>query len=151
VPATSKLDDSTPKYEILNGAGFYAENDTLYPQGTVIYYTGVPNEQMLPLNDPAKKAMDAYLDGLEQHHRRNLEERGLNPNTKRPRDLADALEVEKAADKKARVYAAEGGKVPQMGNLPGAEKKPDVVIQAAPAKPAERAKPIPILGAMNQT
>lgn len=140
-----------PRYQILNSPGFYGPDDTLYEQGRVIDYTGVPNEQMLPLNDPAKKAMDAYLDGLEQHHKRNMIERGLNPEIKRPRDLSDAIEVEKAADKKARVYAAEAGPVPQMGHLPGAQKKSDVTIQALPAKQVERQKPVPILGTMKQT
>jgi hypothetical protein len=141
-----------PRYRILNYPGFFAENDTLYPPDTEIVYTGVPNEQMLPLNDAAKKAMDAYLDGLEQHHRKSMADRGLSPDIRRPRDLSDALEVEAAAQKKARVYAAAEGEVPQMPNLArGAQKAgADKIVEAKPMK-IERTKPVPILGAMNQS
>lgn len=140
-----------PRYQILNSPGFFGPDDSLYEQGRIIDYTGVPNEQMLPLNEPAKKMMDAYLDGLEFHHRQNMIARGLSPDIRRPRDIADAMEVEKAADKKARVYATEVTAPAQMGHLVKGGKKSDTVIVAQPPEPIGRQKPIPILANMNQS
>lgn len=142
--------EELPKYRILNYPGFFAENDTLYPADTEIIYDGVPNEQMLPLNDAAKKKMDAYLDGLEQAHRANMIERGMNPNIRRPRDMAETLDIEAQITKKVRVYNAAEGEIPQMGNL-NKNKKTEAVIEALPAAPRGKQKPVPILSAMNQS
>src|ERR1035437_4721921 len=47
----------------LNEAGFY--DDTWFAAGTVIDYIDTPNLSMVPLNDPAKRAMQDHIETLE--------------------------------------------------------------------------------------
>jgi hypothetical protein len=51
-----------PRY-LLNEPGFY--DDTYWAAGTSIEYLDTPNLTMVPLNDPAKRAMTVYIDHLE--------------------------------------------------------------------------------------
>lgn len=60
---TEHYEDEAPQYELL--APFYAE-DVLWPEGAVINFFGVPNEQMEALNEPAKARMTSYLEYLEK-------------------------------------------------------------------------------------
>lgn len=57
-----------PIYEIGEG-GYYSPDDVLYPAGVQIEdITGsiIPNEQMIPLNEPAERRLEAYLRSLPQ-------------------------------------------------------------------------------------
>lgn len=56
-----------PRY-LLNEPGFY--DDTYWVAGTSIEYTDTPNLTMVPLNEPAKRAMAIYIDHLETGARR---------------------------------------------------------------------------------
>lgn len=47
-------------------APFYAEDDTLYEEGTEFRYNGVPNEYMTPLNEPARLRLEAYLPSIDR-------------------------------------------------------------------------------------
>ena len=51
-----------PRYS-LNEPGFY--DDTWFPAGSVIDYIDAPNLSMVPLNDPAKRAMTEHISQLE--------------------------------------------------------------------------------------
>lgn len=139
-----------PRYRILNYPGFFGPDDTLYPPDTEILFDGVPNEEMLPLNDAAKQRMIAYVKGLNDAHRSNMTERGLSPDIKRPTGLGEAIDVEAQVTKKIQIANASAGAVPQMGNL-NKNKKTDAVIEAVPASQRQKAKPVPILSAMNQS
>jgi hypothetical protein len=51
-----------PRYS-LNEAGFY--DDTWFPAGSVIDFVDAPNLSMVPMNDPAKRAMAEHIGVLE--------------------------------------------------------------------------------------
>lgn len=60
--------DEVPIYEIGEGS-YYSPDDAFYPPGVQIEdITGsiVPNEQMIPLNEPAERRMSAYLTQLQR-------------------------------------------------------------------------------------
>lgn len=145
-------DDSIPRYRILNYPGFFGPDDTLYTTDTEIAYTGVPNEQMEPLNDAAKEKMTAYLHGLDQAHRAKMQAWGRDPNSPRPRELGDMIEQE--MKDRPRVFPTGGENIPQMGNLakPGQRTKENAkeVVSAKPfVQP--KIKPVPMVGNMNQS
>ncbi len=52
-----------PKYR-LNAP--YWDNATLWPEGTTITFRGEPNEEMVPLNEPAVERMLAYQAKLDR-------------------------------------------------------------------------------------
>src|SRR4051812_46919107 len=54
-----------PAYRILATHGFFGPDDNLYDEGECIYFDGEPNEEMEPLNEPAKANMTRYLDKLD--------------------------------------------------------------------------------------
>ena len=62
-----------PRY-LLNDLCFL--DNTLWPPGTVIECIDTPNQSMVPPNEPARRAMRAYLDGLETGARRVAALRG---------------------------------------------------------------------------
>jgi hypothetical protein len=57
-----------PRY-LVNDPGVVLD-DTLWPGGTTIDYIGVPNMSMVPLNDPAKRAMEDLIARLENGARK---------------------------------------------------------------------------------
>lgn len=59
------FDNSTPMYRVLATAGFFGPDDTLYEEGAEIRYDGVPNEELEPLNEPARVKLTAYLEMLD--------------------------------------------------------------------------------------
>lgn len=52
----------TPQYKLLKP--FYAD-DTLFPEGAVVSFLGTPNEQMEPLNEPAKQKFAEFIKRVE--------------------------------------------------------------------------------------
>jgi hypothetical protein len=52
-----------PRY-LVNEPGVYLD-DTHFPGGTTIDYIGEPNMSMVPINDPAKRAMAELIERLE--------------------------------------------------------------------------------------
>lgn len=52
-----------PKYKL--AAPCFLDDQTLHVEGEIIEYTGGLNLAMVPLNDPAKRAMDVYISELE--------------------------------------------------------------------------------------
>ena len=62
-----------PRYQ-LNEPGFY--DDTLFAAGTVIDFTDTPNLTMVPMNEPARRAMDTYIAVLEAGARRKAQMQG---------------------------------------------------------------------------
>ena len=51
-----------PRYQ-LNEPGFY--DDTWFAAGTIIDFLDTPNLTMVPMNEPAKRAMQAHIEHLE--------------------------------------------------------------------------------------
>ena len=82
-------------YRILDPVGFYDDNDTLHmpsPDGEYpeIYFDGIPNEQMEPLNELARERLSKYLEDLDEKGRLAAEKLG-RPWTGRPRTLDGAI------------------------------------------------------------
>lgn len=99
------MDNTRAAYRILDPNGFFSDDDTLYivsPDGDYpeIYFDGIPNEQMEPLNDLARERLAAYLENLDKTARENAEKAGKTFQG-RPRTLdgAIALASEQARDK----------------------------------------------------
>jgi hypothetical protein len=57
------MSDELPKYRVLNEQGFYAD-DNLFAEGTEVFYEGIPNQQLEPLNEAAEKKMGEFLVAL---------------------------------------------------------------------------------------
>lgn len=94
------IDNTRAAYRVLDPAGFYSDNDTLYlvdDQGNPaeIYFDGEPNEQLEPLNDLARQRLTAYLDKLDLAGKAAAEKAG-RPYVGRPRSLDGALELANA-------------------------------------------------------
>lgn len=125
-PGLAMGDPNMPRYKLLKE--FFAPDDTLYPEGTRLDFDGIPNEWMEPLNEPARKNMQAYLEHLDDCQRavdakHNREYRG------RLSDLGDILdrvrqdtkaEVEEKA-RKPIVMPADRGPVPVRGDTVSAQ------------------------------
>lgn len=54
-------------YRILSEKGFWGPDDFLYKEGSCIYFDGIPNEDMEPLNQPAREKMITYLEYLDKN------------------------------------------------------------------------------------
>jgi hypothetical protein len=149
--------ENTPKYRQLNPRGFFAEDDTLYPEDTEFYYTGTPNEFMEPLNEPAKAAMRAYLAELDW-----CADQAAIANGRRPRgrvsdmaeQISDSLKDATRASKEF-VMPASSRNVPMQGNMPrtpgqarapGRPKKLTGAVQPSTEKVRTEPHPISSMG-----
>lgn len=136
----------TPYYEVLSERGFWGEDETLHPAGTILGYTGTPNEQFAPLNAAARLRMDAFLDYLDQCHREKLRSLG-RPESARPRDFADQVQQDNILVKE-RVYPQRAENVPLLTNQDKRKKRgrpANIVSVTAPAKPEKPKPPVMIL------
>lgn len=89
------VDKERALYRILDPVGFFDDNDTLHmpsPDGDYpeVYFDGIPNEQMEPLNEVAKDRLNKYLEELDRKGREAAEKLG-RPFTGRPRNLDGAI------------------------------------------------------------
>ena len=73
-----RFQGEAPRY-LVNDPGVYLD-DTHWVGGTTIDYTGTPNLSLVPLNDPAKRAMAEFIDRLEQGAREMAARNGRNFN-----------------------------------------------------------------------
>lgn len=86
------IDNTRAAYRVLDPAGFYSDNDSLYPEGDEIYFDGEPNEQLEPLNELAKTRIHTYLEKLDALAKAAAEK--LNrPYAGRPRTIDGAIEL----------------------------------------------------------
>src|SRR5690348_933231 len=133
----SNLPSDTPVYRLLMAC--FMEDDTLHPEDEIIAYTGVPNEYMEPLNEPARVTMQAYLEYLDKCGREAAEKAGRQ-YLGRVTDLGDQIEI---AMQDARKAAAAGQappstlkvEMPERRNVP---LRPDLVpVGQRPQKKAK--------------
>lgn len=102
-----------PVYRILSEKGFFGPDDTLHPEGALIVLYDVPNEDMEPMNDIARKAMSDYLDGLEESAKLVASANGRS-FLGRPRNKEDMMA--NASEDARRLQTLTGGAgVPLMG------------------------------------
>ena len=94
--ATEKFErPERPAYRVLDVAGFYGDDDTLYAEGAEIFFDGEPSVEMEPLNEPARVKMNQMLERLGEEGRKAAEKAG-RPWSGRPRTLDGALELASA-------------------------------------------------------
>lgn len=143
MPAT--IDTNAPKYRILDVKGFFADDDTLYAEGSVLYWYGVPNDQMEPLNDSARQRMQEYLTELDNGARATAAKFGRD-FTGRMTDFAEIIATAMTDAKKEAGAKVEEPKkiemprsnrdVPLMGSVAISGQKrrgrPPKVQRAAP-------------------
>lgn len=107
------IQEEPPKYRILSTAGFFGPDDHLYTEGEVIYWTGEPNEDMEPLNEPARVQMEAFFDKLEEGAKALAKKAGVEYRG-RPRNLEQAIELSTIAARRTSTINGDGG-IPIMG------------------------------------
>lgn len=86
------LQSERPAYRVLDPAGFYGDDDHLYPEGDEIYFDGEPNEMMEPLNAVASERLLSYLTKLDDLAKDKATKLG-QPFIGRPRTLDGAIMV----------------------------------------------------------
>ena len=91
------MDNTRAAYRVLSSSGFFSDDDVLYlvdanGEPAEIYFDGIPNEELEPLNDLAKERMTAYLNHLDDLGREAATKLG-RPFVGRPRNLDGALEM----------------------------------------------------------
>lgn len=97
-----------PIYRILSVAGFFGPDSHLYKEGEEIYFEGEPNEDMEPLNQPARERMEAFFNKLEEAAKQLAKKAGV-PYTGRPRTLEAAVELSTLAARRASTINGDGG------------------------------------------
>lgn len=97
-----------PTYRILSVTGFFGPDSHLYREGEEIYYADEPNEDMEPLNEPARQAMEKFFDKLEDAAKKIAAKAGVE-YTGRPRTLEAAVELSTLAARRASTVNGDGG------------------------------------------
>jgi len=152
---SGKFKGEAPRYKL--NAPCYID-DTLHDTGTVIDYIGVPNGEMVPLNEAATAAMQDWLAGLEQGAREAAEHfgrpfRGLISD--RGTLIAQQMhDVRTAPERLHLAIPVDREKVPQMPHMDTAPKRgrgrPPKAVLAAKAPSVERTRdskePVSVLG-----
>lgn len=100
-----------PAYRLLEP--FFGPNDHKYEEGDCITFTGTPNEHMEPLNEPARKALRAYVEMLDERAREYAEKNGRS-FVRRARSIDDAL-ADITADARRIALTKDGPGVPLQG------------------------------------
>lgn len=116
-----------PCYRILDVNGFYGDDDHLYPMDSVIYFEGMPNEEMEPMNELARLKMVNYMDELDRKGREAAEKLG-KIFVARPRNLDGAIELATslarsstpimgAKEKQSSIQRVEDYETPETGSI----------------------------------
>ena len=114
------------EYRVLDPAGFYGDDDHLWPEGAEIFFDGTPNEQMEPLNEVAHRRLTAYLSKLDDDAREQAQKAGkIFVGRPRTLDGAIALATQRAKEemgimgnknKVVTTEAVERAPTPEMGS-----------------------------------
>jgi hypothetical protein len=123
------ISNDRPAYRILATAGFYGPDDTLYPEGAAIYFEDEPNEDMEPLNQPAREAMTAYLDKLDRLGEIAAKAAG-RAFVGRPRTLDGAIALAREDARRVQLVQGDGG-VPLMGAHKRGPKRVEAIVADA--------------------
>jgi hypothetical protein len=153
-----EIDETMPLYLQMNPHGFYAD-DTLFPEGTKLYFMGEPNEYLKPLNGIARMKVKEYFAKLDAEWAKYCEKQGKQL-TRRPVDFADVV-AELSTDARAQVanqartvMVAEKPQKGMQGHLnadgslrrkPGRPPKTKVAAMPSVKAPVGE-KPVQILG-----
>lgn len=143
-----------PRYKL--NAPCFLEDDTLHETGEIIDYIGIPNGEMVPQNEAARKRMQEWLAGLEQGAREVADLHGRPFHgliSDRGTLLAQGLQdARKAPDRVVFAMPTDAADRPQMPHMESHAKRgrgrPRKVLGSTPAgkAPAPGKEPTSILG-----
>lgn len=132
------LSESIPTYRQLNEKGFFCPEGYLIEVGEAFEFDGEPNDQMEPLNEPARKKLMSYFKKLDEEGRKYAEKHGRQ-YLGRAKTL-DELVFEATADARRMELRKGDGGVPLMGGKgDGVVKK--VTLDATPRITPLRRRP----------
>lgn len=107
------ISEIVPTYRQLNAKGFFTPDADLIAEGEAFEWDGVPNEDMEPLNEPARKKLVAYLTVLDAEAKKAAEKFGRT-FISRTKNL-DEMVFEASADARRLELRKGDGGVPLMG------------------------------------
>lgn len=123
------ISETIPTYRQLNAKGFFCPEGYLIDEGEAFEFDGVPNEDMEPLNEPARKKLLAQLQMLDVEARKVAEKFGRQFIT-RTKNL-DEMVFEASADARRLELRKGDGGIPLMGGK-GEGKVRKVILDLAP-------------------
>ena len=129
------IPQNKPVYRVLDEHGFFGPDDTLHPMGALVVLYDAPNENMEPMNDLAREALDAVLDSLDESARKVAEENGRFFSG-RPRNKEDM--IANASEDARKQTAIMGAKLDTSKRIESVE--PAVVAETRADQPQKRAK-----------
>ena len=148
-PAVQMLStEEQPVYEIVNEA-FYSPDDVLYPVGTQFAdVTGmiIPNENMHPLNEPAKRRIQHWMDSLPvagaQPSIEHILQAAMEMRPREGESPLSMIEFQTATIKRAMEIKYNGqSNAPRPATLP-VRAKPRIAVRPSPdrsVRPKRRA------------
>lgn len=95
---TIPIDENRCAYRVLAMHGFFGPDDTLHPEGSVVYFDGEPNEELEALTPPAYSKLIAHLELLDAKGREVSSKLG-RAYVGRPRSLDGALQLATAVQR----------------------------------------------------
>jgi hypothetical protein len=110
-----QIPNDRPAYEILSTSGFHGPDQHLYQEGDYIVFDGIPNEEMRPLNELARKKLEEYSAYLDAHAKKAAEKLGKE-FTGRSRSFDANIAQAREAEQARQIQLIKGGPgVPLMG------------------------------------
>lgn len=123
------ISETTPTYRQLNAKGFFCPEGYLIEEGEAFEFDGTPNEDMEPLNDPARKKLMSYLKVLDAEAKLYAEKHNRQ-FISRLKNL-DEMIFEASADARRLELRKGDGGIPLMGGK-GEGKVRKVMLETAP-------------------
>lgn len=115
------ISNDRPAYRILATSGFYGPDDHLYKEGEEIFFDGIPNEEMEPLNQFALQRLTEYVENLDRLAKDASDKLG-RPYIGRPRSLDGALAL--ATEVQKREIQIMGKKYEENSTISRVESDP---------------------------
>lgn len=132
------VSETIPTYRQLNPKGFFCPEGYIIEENEAFEWDGIPNEDMEPLNEPARKKLISYLKGLDEEAKKVAAKYG-RPFMGRLKNL-DEMVFEASSDVRRLELRKGDGGIPLMGGKGlGTTKK--VVLEIAPKVTPLRRRP----------
>lgn len=126
------IDQSIPAYRILEKQGFH-DGVQLWQQGAAVYWEGVPNDKMEPLNEMASLKLGAYLDEMDKYDEAVAKAKGARWVPKARPQLGAFAQM------RPEIVHGDGG-IPIMGKRTAKGARPVVENVEAPLSPQQAAR-----------
>lgn len=107
------ISETIPTYRQLNAKGFFCPEGYLIEEGEAFEFDGIPNEDMEPMNEPARKKLFTQLKFLDVEAKKAAEKNGRQ-FISRTKNL-DEMVFEASADARRLELRKGDGGIPLMG------------------------------------